>query len=201
MHGVDIRRLENRGRGPRFRTGHLLPPSAAQQSKAWSQRDLLSRRRSFPPNPKPPPVEITSNGTVDLSISFEWRHHGWLRLDAGGGLTFPPMDRAPGLYRFRLAGGDGERRHIGETENLQRRFHHYRNPDPSQMTNMRLNKLFVAHLASGEQIGMDVLTDGAQVTVAAVPLSVDLADKATRRLLEYAAIVAEAGTEVGSLNL
>ena len=97
-------------------------------------------------------------------------------------------------------GNDDVRHYIGETDELRRRFQHYRTPGPSQKTNIRMNEEFHRHFAAGGTIEVDIATDGISVSSAGAPLCVDLADKAIRRLLEHAALVSEAGSGVKPLN-
>lgn len=135
-----------------------------------------------------------------VSVEFEWQFLGRLRCDENGRLLFPDSPRRPGLYRFRLSGNDDVRHYIGETDELRRRFQHYRTPGPSQKTNIRMNAEFRQHFAAGGAIEVDIAPGGISVSSAGTPLRVDLADKAMRRLLEHAALVSEAGAGVKLLN-
>ena len=144
---------------------------------------------------------MTNLSSVRIFVEFEWRFLGRLKQDEDGRLLFPGAPRQPGLYRFRLLGSNEIRHYIGETDDLRRRFQHYRTPGPSQKTNIRINEEFHRHFAAGGTIEVDIATDGISVsTSAGVPARVDLADKAVRRLLEHAALVSEAGAGVKPLN-
>ena len=141
-----------------------------------------------------------ARSSVRVFVEFEWRPLGRAEPDESGRLLFPSAPRQPGLYRFRLLGNDDIRHYIGETDELRRRFQHYRTPGPSQKTNIRMNEEFRQHFATGGTIEVDIATDGISVSSAGASLSVDLADKAMRRLLEHAALVSEAGAGVRLLN-
>lgn len=136
---------------------------------------------------------------LDVGIRMTWRILGKLTLDSQQGVSFPAVPEVAGLYRFRLTGGDNTRHYIGETMQLRRRFAHYRNPGPSQATNIRINALFTEHLAAGETITVDIVT-AASMLVNGQEMPADFRIKAVRRLFEHAAIVAEDGTDIESLN-
>ena len=141
-----------------------------------------------------------STSEVTVSVEFQWQGLGTLRRDELGGLTFPIAPRRPGVYRFRLCGNGHDQHYIGETDELRRRFQHYRTPGPSQQTNIRLNERFRVHMAAGGSIDVDIVDDKVAVTAGGTPLDIDLADKATRRLLEHAAVTGEAAAGVELLN-
>jgi hypothetical protein len=122
---------------------------------------------------------------VRVAVDFVWRSVGVLRLDASK-LRFPEVAEVPGVYRFDL----GDRAYIGEADRLRRRFAHYRNPGPSQSTNIRLNTVMLDLLTGGGPIDVSVVTDAtAVVDGRTVPL--DLSHKAARLLVESAALTAE----------
>lgn len=137
---------------------------------------------------------------VHLALTMQWMRIGLVTLDHEGALRFPPAPNVPGLYRFRLIGGNSLRCYIGETVDLRRRFAHYRNPGPTQATNIRLNELLREHAGTGGRTELDVITGPVTLVIGSVPTDADLADKATRRLLEHAALVGQDGTAVDSLN-
>lgn len=137
---------------------------------------------------------------VHLSLEFRWQPLGRVQLDDRGDLTFPGTPRQPGLYRFRLGTGTTARHYIGETDDLPRRFRHYRKPGPSQTTNLRMNELVRAHLAASGTVEIDIATREVAVFATDAAIHVDLADKTTRRLLEHAALLVERAAGVDMLN-
>lgn len=137
---------------------------------------------------------------VSIAVQFHWQLLGRLRNDAGQGLIFPVAPHRPGLYRFRLHGNGVPRHYVGETDELRRRFRHYRTPGKSQQTNIRMNGEFRDHLAAGGSIEIDIVVDSIDVMAADQPVPVDLDDKSTRRLLEHAALVDETSAGVHLLN-
>ncbi|WP_148253619.1 DUF7662 domain-containing protein [Aidingimonas lacisalsi] len=137
---------------------------------------------------------------LELSVGMTWRVLGRLMLDDSGKLVFPAVPDSSGLYRFRLLAAGPSRHYIGETIRLRRRFSHYANPWPSQMTNIRINALLREHLEAGEHIEIDIITGADSMVITGTAMPVNFTDKATRRLFEHAAIVAEGGEEVESLN-
>lgn len=78
-----------------------------------------------------------------------WREIGEVRIGTDGKLVMPDPGVQPGVYRFRLAGDDTASVYIGESDDLRRRFAHYRNPGPSQRTNVRMNERMRARLTGG----------------------------------------------------
>lgn len=137
---------------------------------------------------------------LELAISMTWRTLGKVSLDQTGKIVFPAVPDVAGLYRFRLPGAGQSRHYIGETVRLRRRFSHYASPGSSQTTNIRINALLREHLEAGKRIEIDIMTDADSMVIAGKPVSVNLLDKATRRLFEHAAIVTEGGAELESLN-
>ena len=142
-----------------------------------------------------------STAEVIVSVEFQWQGLGSVQRDEQGRLAFPAAPRRPGLYRFRLCGSGTELHYIGETDELRRRFQHYRTPGRTQQTNIRINARFCDHIAESGSIEVDIVDNGVAVTAAGAPLDVDLADKAVRGLLEHAALISDAATGVELLNL
>ncbi len=171
-----------------------------QAMPASPQRKIARSERSIAPSADALSLKTTPVSSLDVRIKMEWRNLGRLQLDPNGSLLFPDRARAPGLYRFRLTGRGMEQRYIGETVDLQRRFLHYRTPGPSQMTNIRIKELFLDRLNGGGRVEIDIVVDDVEIVVGGESRAADLSDKATRRLLENAAIVVEGAHEVGSLN-
>lgn len=107
---------------------------------------------------------------------------------------FPELPRVPGAYRMTLTGAPGQARprvYIGETDLLRRRMGHYRNPRPTQSTNIRLNAALRKHLSAGGSAMMECIAEALVRTAGdqrpLIPL--DLSRKAAGRLVENAALV------------
>lgn len=130
-----------------------------------------------------------------LAVEFEWKLVGSVHV-AASRLVFPPVSEQPGAYRFRLP----DRVYVGETDRLTRRFQHYRTPGPTQTTNLRLNALLQHLLASGAQVGVDVVTT-AFVEHDGERTELDLSHKPARLLVENTALTIErmAGRHVENL--
>lgn len=112
-----------------------------------------------------------------------WREIGEVRLGADGKLVMPDPGASPGIYRFRLAGDDTPSVYIGESDDLRRRFGHYRNPGPSQRTNVRMNERMRARLAAGGTVRVAVVRE-ASLMVAECAEPLDLQRRGSRLLLE-----------------
>jgi hypothetical protein len=84
---------------------------------------------------------------MKVGVEFQWHDAGEVWLDAGGKPEFPKLSARPGIYAFRFIGEEETTVYIGEAEDLQRRVAHYRNPGPTQRTNIRLSERMRAHLA------------------------------------------------------
>ena len=115
-----------------------------------------------------------------------WVQVGDASLGTDGRIILPAPPVRPGVYRFRLLGPTPSV-YVGETDQLHRRFNGYRNPGPSQRTNIRLNQRIRFHLAAGEQVAVDVVT-AAWVEVGAAREPLDLDRKSHRMLAEEAAL-------------
>lgn len=125
---------------------------------------------------------------MNFTGDVQWNDCGNIYLDEKDNLLqFPKLAPLPVLYLFRLDDGKKTEVYIGETENMNRRAAHYRNPGPSQKTNIYLNEIMKKHLQSGGRITLHLITS--------IKVEIDgkiigsLNDKYTRRLLENAAIL------------
>lgn len=129
---------------------------------------------------------------LSLSVQWAWQHAGQLELSAGK-LAFPPTPRAAGIYRMTLFDAAQQRlgAYVGETDELPRRFQHYRTPGPSQQTNVRMNEIIVRSLLLGGQVMIDIVTEAQVVLPDGTSTTLDLTDKAARTLVERAVEVVE----------
>lgn len=126
---------------------------------------------------------------VHLRIVFQWHEVGDVVIDDQGKLAFPMLARRPGIYRIVITEFDGPARlYIGEADNLQRRFAHYRSPGPSQRTNQRINALLVGVLEAGGTVTISTATE-ARLATDDNEDALDLAGKPSRLLVENAALV------------
>ena len=138
---------------------------------------------------------------MSTSVEFQWQHAGAVRL-LGGRLVFPSeISALPGLYRFRIRNKAGaESRYVGETDNLSRRMGNYRNPGPTQATNIRMAEILVAALAAGAEVALSIATDTTFVVRDGQRAPADLAMKCVRRMFENFVQYAEWDEEIESLN-
>lgn len=136
----------------------------------------------------------------DIALAFEWKMLGNVILDANGNVAFPSVTSGAGLYRLRLDGIGRSQVYIGESVNLRRRFGNYRGPGPTQQTSLRINALLKESIAAGAVIAVDIVTEDVKLSINGVQVSVDLTDKAMRRMIEHAAIVATGGTDIEIAN-
>ena len=67
-------------------------------------------------------------------------------------------------------------------------------------TNIRINHLLLEHCAAGGQAELDIILGDVVLVIDKDPAHADLGNKAIRRLLEHAALVAEGGDTIDSLN-
>jgi hypothetical protein len=125
-----------------------------------------------------------------------WREVGEVRLGPYGKLLMPDPGHGPGIYRFRLTRGGARGVYIGESDDMSRRFGQYRNPEPSQRTNVRMNERMRALIATGGIVKVAVVTE-AVLRVAECHELLDLAHRTGRRLVEQHLLdeAREAGTE------
>lgn len=133
-------------------------------------------------------------------LGMTWKPFGCVERDAFGKLTLPPVPAAPGVYCFRVRSGNQERRYIGETDNLARRFNGYRNPGGSQATNIRINALLLEALRNGSEVSVSGVVDDAWVQWGSTPTIADLSAKAARCLFENAAILESKAIDIETLN-
>lgn len=172
--------------------------------RSTSPRDSRANPKPRPPTPIPPSNPSLETAPVAASnsvmLSFEWKLLGEIILDMGGGLVFPAATLSAGLYRIRIVLGGRSRFYVGESQSLRRRFGNYRAGPSGQKTSYRIHHLLKDALAENAQIAVDIVTDGVTLTINGAEISPDLADKATRRMIEHAAIVATGGTDVELAN-
>ena len=191
--GWQTEELDLPGEKITFRRSKVIP----KRGKAAKPKSQLTRPATagVPKN-----LPDAAGGTVDVAITMHWKQLGVIAAEQYGKLSFPPALAVPALYRFRLSGAQATRHYIGEAVNLRRRFGNYRNPGPSQETSNRLNKVLTNHLAAGGTVEVDLITADITLSIDGRSANFDLVDKATRRLLEQAAVVANAALDIESLN-
>lgn len=200
--------------------GRELPPSARKYPAWWGNNDQGGKRHSVAwlhagwraedlalemeevsfVRKNKPPAPVIFGDVIKTSLSAEWLVAGEVTLSQERVLTFPEAPAEAGVYRFRFSGGKGHRCYVGESAHLRRRFGFYRRPGSTQATNLRLNALMIEHLSEGGSIEVDIITKIGTLKQGASDKDASLSDKAVRRLFEQAAIVADDGTEIESLN-
>lgn len=137
---------------------------------------------------------------IETRIVMEWQAIGRIVMDAHGRLDFPKVSKIPAIYRFRIKYVTHEERYIGETNNLRRRFHNYRNPGSTQQTSLRINAIIINALAKGAEISVSAVTTQVSVDFGKELATVNLKSKAMRCLCENAAILESGATSVDMLN-
>lgn len=147
-----------------------------------------------------PMVEATAvKANCHIDLSFEWSVLGAVKLHDNA-LVFPPVTREAGLYRITISGLPKTQIYIGESVSLSRRFGNYRRPGPTQQTSLRINALLKDVLARGATVTVEILSGGVDLHIDSVTVTVDLRDKAMRRMIEQAAIVACGGIDAELAN-
>jgi hypothetical protein len=135
------------------------------------------------------------------ALRVEWEIIGSVTLDQKGKVSFPKAPSSSGLYQFRVERLDGsEGRYVGESDDLNRRFGHYRNPGPTQPTNLRMNALFKELLTHGHSIKVAIATGGAWILRNNREELANLNEKHMRRLFENFVLVMGKGEYVEEIN-
>lgn len=136
-----------------------------------------------------------------VCVEFEWKNEGPIELDRARKIKFPQFPNVPGIYQITLTDAKRTSVYIGETDNLRRRAQNYRTPGPTQHTSIRVNKKITMILANGGAVRVAV-AEGASLVLDGKPAVLDLHQRASRRLLENAAlVVATAGVVEAVENL
>jgi hypothetical protein len=142
-----------------------------------------------------------ASGEITCELRLAWAALGSIRKDLEGKIQFPSVGSRCGIYRFLVHQSDGSGAvYVGEAENLQRRFAHYRNPGPSQPTNQRINALFAEVLSLGGNIDVEIVTDKAWIRTNGSEQVADLSRKDARRLFENFILVTQKVAEIEDLN-
>ncbi len=177
------------------KTVHFLRDAGAKAVTAEKKSRVPGpgKRKTTVALPKPGEAQ-------ELGLRYQWTEIGEVTLDENSRLVFPGIPAEPGIYRFQFV-KDGKRSvYIGETDNLPRRFQHYRTPGPTQSTNIRLNKLFVDALQKGLSIDVAVIVKTAWIETVQGNEQADLSAKPERMLFEHAAIIQSRAEDVHILN-
>jgi hypothetical protein len=166
---------------------------AGRAAPVGTERSAIQLRASDPAARRTiASAELPVLECVVATVRFTWRDAGELTVDGGGKVAFPLLPEPPGLYRLTLTGdpnGSRPRVYIGESDGLRRRASGYRNPAPTQLTNVRVNALLRAHIGLGGVARMAVSSEVELVLPAEGTLPLDLTRKAGRLLAESAALV------------
>src|SRR5688572_25982351 len=104
----------------------------------------------------------------DVRVTIEWLELGLISID-NGALTFPQLPSGGGVYRYRLELGNRSRLYVGETAGFGRRFAGYRNPGPSQSTNLRMRDRLQRLLADEGGRALLEVVEKVTVEVGGVP--------------------------------
>lgn len=135
------------------------------------------------------------------ALKVEWEIVGKLSLGSDDKIKFPKAPSKGGLYQFHVKRKNGVlSRYVGETENLNRRFAHYRNPGPTQLTNLRINALFRELLSHEEAITLAIVTERAWILRNDKEEAADFTEKSMRRLFENFVLVMGKAGEMEELN-
>ena len=135
------------------------------------------------------------------ALRVEWEVIGSITLDQNGKLYFPKAPSSAGLYQFCIERSDGNLgRYVGESDNLSRRFGHYRNPGPTQPTNLRVNALFKDLLTGGHSIKVAIATGGAWILRNNREELANLNERNMRRLFENFVLVMGKGEHIKEIN-
>lgn len=135
-----------------------------------------------------------------VTLKLRWKRLGAVTLSPAGKLDFPAAPVEAGLYRLIVRAGNRTTVYVGEAVNLKRRFGNYRRPGATQQTSLRLNALLIEALGQCGAINVDIAYQDIGLNIGGVAMDADLADKAVRRMIEQAAIVAHGGIDVEMLN-
>ncbi len=179
------------------RTVKFVRSSATRHTVKPEQRKPR-RSQIVPTSDSLAPASVAAANQV--SLSFEWMMLGEVVLDECAGLQFPAVTTDAGLYRIRINQAGRSRFYVGESQSLRGRFSNYRSGPKGQQTSHRIHLLLKEALAGGAQVEVDIVTSDVALQINGIPILVDLNDKATRRMIEHAAIVATGGIEVEIAN-
>lgn len=173
-------------------------PSGRPSGVGSSHKRVLATRADafhdgkagLPPRTERPESGDVAETTVSAAIRLGWSKVGPIRLDMQGELAFPSLQEEPGIYRFQFTRGGMAHAYVGETNRLRRRLHHYKNPGPSQCTNIRKNRLLKEVLREGIKVEMDVIQSPLpSMNVGGIWSRPDLSIKSISLTLERAALV------------
>ena len=200
-------------------------PSSGRHNEAWltagwktSNRNLKAQTIQFerigsPSQPEQQARQVSPSSSFDpstltetdfaadcaVTLQLRWQGLGAVAL-VNEKLVFPEAPKHAGLYRLTIRLGNRTTVYVGEAVNLKRRFGNYRRPGNTQQTSLRLNALLIEALGRGGAISVDIAYDNIGLSVGGEILLANLADKAVRRMIEQAAIVAHGGVDVEMLN-
>lgn len=135
-----------------------------------------------------------------VTLKLRWKRLGAVTLSNGNKPTFPAAPTEAGLYRLIVRAGNRTTVYVGEAINLKRRFGNYRLPGKTQQTSLRINGLLLEAIKRGGAIYVDIAYKDIGLKIGGVTIEADLSDKAVRRMIEHAAIVAHGGIDVEMLN-
>jgi len=171
--------------------------SDPRQRFSRNKRSARAESKTFAPS-ELTDTDLAADCVVHLQL--RWRRLGVVLLEGNRKLAFPLAPVSAGLYRLIVRVRNRTTVYVGEAVNLKRRFRNYRLPGKTQQTSLRINSLLIDALSSGGSIAVDIAYQNIGLSVGGVSVDADLSDKAVRRMIEQAAIVAHGGIDVEMLN-
>lgn len=170
---------------------------------AFIQRQTRQRNLGHAHHAAFDPLTLTETDlAADCAVKLQlrWWRLGAVKLDDDRKLVFPTAPAQAGLYRLIVRAGNRTNVYIGEAVRLKRRFSNYRQPGSTQQTSLRINALLIETLDQGGSIAVDIAYQDIGLSIGGVLIAANLDDKAVRRMMEQAAIVAHGGIDVEMLN-
>jgi hypothetical protein len=135
---------------------------------------------------------------MQLRVEMSWETVGQVTVEDGLMLT-PPMPEAPGVYQWVFHHDDHDRHYVGEADNLDRRFLHYRMPGSSPSTNLRMNESAIRVIGAGGSVDIllarNIVFSGDDIDGVA-----DLTSPFARRFIKNAALIALVAANCSVVN-
>lgn len=122
---------------------------------------------------------------MSVTMSWDWRSLGPIRVGEEGALTLPPVEPDPAVFRLRFVDADGDEQFlVGQGTSLSEEVEPYEKPDSSPRADVAVRDRIRSVVADGGQVELEIMEDIDVRGLGPVWLTDDLPRRMLARVVE-----------------